>query len=89
MKNGGWEDGGEPCRKSSGKLAWWQNEYSLDLASPVRSVELDSMIVIGTFQLEIFYDSFLYTHMDKSMYARKLDKRQLCMAQRISDFNSW
>jgi len=31
--------------------------YGLVLGSPARSRELDSMILMGPFQLEIFYDS--------------------------------
>ena len=33
--------------------------YGLVLESPVRSRELDSMILMGPFQLEIFYDSVI------------------------------
>ena len=33
--------------------------YGLVLGSPVRSRELESMILTGPFQLEIFYDSMI------------------------------
>lgn len=32
------------------------------------------MVFIGTFQLEIFFESFLPTYVNKIMYAQKLDK---------------
>lgn len=51
-----------------------QDEHGLDLASLVKRLELDSMIFISTFQLEILFEFFLHTHMDKSMYAQRLDK---------------
>lgn len=68
MQNGGWEDGEEPYRKSSEKLSQWQDDYGSDLASPVRSMKLDSMIFIGIFQLQIFFESFIHTHIKKVKY---------------------